>query len=344
MMRIGMLSGHGCVRVQKMALPRAHEVHMIAKAPPTYHEQYTSFTIAPSIKHYVEWINRMKDEVDIFHAHNEPSWFITAIKERCDVPVILDVHDSYLARVTPEEEEKSDTPRIWAGERNNFQLADGLVFPGRSFSELIIEEFNLLQPSLILPSYLPRFMYGYVCGQWMGGLVYEGKVMLTKECTEGTPNHGFRYCDYEELTRQAHELGIDFHLYGIRKDEAFGEAYKNTVIHQGRSIDELIKALTRHDWGLIGNVFPTPEWDVAFPNKLFEYIAASVPVVVMNASDCRDFVLEHGVGIAVDSLQELADRWSEHTEVRKNLIKVRQRFAMENFIGNLEDLYAEVIG
>jgi glycosyltransferase involved in cell wall biosynthesis len=84
--------------------------------------------------------------------------------------------------------------------------------------------------------------------------------------------------------------------------------------------------------------------ETAFPNKLFEYIAASVPVVVMNATDCATFVKEHGVGIVVNSVQELADRWSEHTEVRKNLIKVRQRFAMENYIGSLEDLYAEVVG
>jgi glycosyltransferase involved in cell wall biosynthesis len=300
--------------------------------------------MSASIRHYVDWVDAMKGEVDVFHAHNEPSWFVTAVKERCDVPVILDVHDSYLARVTPEEAENTDTPRIFTGERNNFQAADGLVFPGRSFGKIITEEFGLTQPQLTLPSYLPRFLYQYDGGKWIGGLVYQGKVMLTSECVEGTPNQGFRYCDYEELLRQAHEIGIDFHLYGIRSDEEYQVAYREAYLHLGRPFDDLLKSLTRHDWGLVGNVSHTPEWKWAFPNKLFEYIAASVPVVVMNATDCATFVKEHGVGIVVNSVQELADRWSEHTEVRKNLIKVRQRFAMENYIGSLEDLYAEVIG
>jgi glycosyltransferase involved in cell wall biosynthesis len=334
MMRIGMLS----------VLDRGHDVHLIAKAAPSYYEQYSSFTMAPSIRHYAEWIDMVAPQVDIFHAHNEPSWFVTAIKERCDVPVVLDVHDSYLARVTPEEEEEETSPRVFAGERNNFQLADGLVFPGRSFADTVCTEFRLKQPHLILPSYVPRFLQQYRCAEWLGGLVYQGKVMLTSECIKGTPNHGFRYCDYEELTRQAAGIGMGFHLYGIRKDDEYQEAYKSAMLHLGRTYTDLLRSLTRHDWGLIGNVFPTPEWDVAFPNKLFEYIAASVPVVVMNASDCKDFVLEYGVGISVDSLQELAERWNEHTEVRKNLIRVRQRFAMENFIGNLEELYAEIIG
>jgi glycosyltransferase involved in cell wall biosynthesis len=341
-----MLSGHGCVRVQKMAIPlleRGHEVHLIARTAPSYYEQYCTFTMAPTIRHYADWADAMVPQVDVFHAHNEPSWFVTLIKERCDVPVVLDVHDSYIARVTPEEAEKTEAPRIFTGERNNFQLADALVFPGRSFGKIVTEEYGLTQPQLILPSYVPKFLNQYNGGEWLGGLVYQGKMMLDSECVEGTANQGFRYCSYEELLRQAHEIGMDFHLYGIRSDEEYQEAYREAYLHLGRPYEDLLKSLTRHDWGLVGNVFPTPEWDVAFPNKLFEYIAASVPVVAMNAADCAEFIKEHGVGIVVDSIQELSERWSEHTEVRKSLIRGRQQFVMENHIGHLEELYEEAI-
>ena len=69
--------------------------------------------------------------------------------------------------------------------------------------------------------------------------------------------------------------------------------------------------------GLVGNLDVTSEWKVAFPNKLFEYIAAGVPVVAINADECADFITEYGFGIVVKDLYELAERWEEHTEIRK---------------------------
>jgi hypothetical protein len=115
-----------------------------------------------------------------------------------------------------------------------------------------------------------------------------------------------------------------------------------TYVHKPEPISELIKHLTKHDWGLVGNLTPTPEWDIAFPNKLFEYLAASVPVVAINAKECSKFIKKHGVGMTVKSLDELKDRWSEHRKCRENVIKKRQKFTMDNNIKPLEELYASL--
>src|SRR4051812_34865532 len=100
-----MVSGHGCIRVHKMALPlinRGHDVHLIAGKVPSFWQNYKTFSLCADIDQYQEAIKLHKD-ADVFHCHNEPSWFVTAVKEVCDKPVLLDVHDSYLARHTPEE-------------------------------------------------------------------------------------------------------------------------------------------------------------------------------------------------------------------------------------------------
>jgi len=347
-LKIAMISGHACVRVQKMALPliwKGHDVHLIAKAMPSGYQHYQTLSFAEGVNHYIEAIKQYARFVDVFHCHNEPSWFVTAVKEHCDVPVVLDVHDSYLARVTEEQlqaerEKGADLHRHYSEERNNFQMADALVFPSKPFGDLIMKEYALNQPSLVLPSYVSRADYQYRGGPWLGGLAYEGKVNLTKEIKTGGKNYGFKYCDYEELARQALRAGMDLHLYATRKDDSFMKAFKETAfIHEGRLFHKLLESLTRHDWGLVGNVFYTPEWDVAFPNKLFEYIAASVPVVAINAKYCSEFIQEHGVGIVVDSIEELAGRWGEHRQCRENLVKVRQKFTMEKHIGKLEELY-----
>lgn len=351
-MNIGFVSGHACIRCQKEALPlleKGHTVHMVAGKIPTYFERYSSFNYAAGVGQYIEAIKMLDKVVDIFHVHNEPSWFVTLIKENSDKPVILDVHDSWLARMTEEEviklrEDGKEVSRLYSEERNNFQLADALVFPSKPFAKIVMDGWGLDQPHLILPSYLPEELYRYNMGHYYGGLVYEGRVDL-KEDIEKDPNmHGFRYCDYEDTAKSAQDLGLQFHLYTTRKEEKFKKVYEDiSFLHDPLPMDELLKALTRHDWGLVGNVNPTPEWEVAFPNKLFEYIAACVPVVAINAKECGRFIEKHGLGIEVKSLDELKERWGEHKEIRKTLIKKRRQFTMNANIHTLEALYSEMI-
>ena len=291
-MKIGMISGHACIRVQKMAMAlveNGHKLYHISGKMPTYSEVYDNYFLCNNLDQYVESIKILSKQVDIFHAHNEPSWFVNIVKEHCDTPIILDVHDSYLARITPEEEDKlraegKDVSRVITEERNNFQLADGLVFPGERFGALVKNEFRLEQPSIILPSYLPRKLFKYDTREWLGGLVYEGRVDIKEDIEKGN-NYGFRYADYEDFAKKAQELKIDFHLYVTRRDEAFKKVYGDiAMVNEPKAFDDLLKSIGRHDWGLVGNIGFTPEWDIAFPNKLFEYIATCVPIVAMNAS------------------------------------------------------------
>lgn len=294
-------------------------------------------------------LNRFSD-ADVFHVHNEPSYFVTMIKERFpDIPVVLDVHDSYSARMTGEEYEELSNQgkfvvRLTSEERNNFQLADGLVFPGTVFGDIVCKEYKLDQPRRDIPSMLPASWYRYSMREYYGGLVYEGRVNTKAECAEAPNMHGFRYCEYEDFAKKTAELKMDFHLYTIRTEPAFKEIYKDIAIqHDPRNMKELVKDLARHDWGLVGNLTHTTEWEVAFPNKMFEYIAACVPIVAINAKACEDFVVKEGIGISVKSIEELAERWKEHREIRKNLIKNRMKFSMDAHIHELEGLYAGLL-
>ena len=104
-----------------------------------------------------------------------------------------------------------------------------------------------------------------------------------------------------------------------------------------------MKSLGRHDWGLVGNTVRTGQWEVAMPNKLFEYMACGVPVVSMNAKVCANFVQESDVGISVEGPEELGERWAEHREKRKNVIKHRRAWMMESHIGKLEEFYRGLV-
>lgn len=343
------VAGHACIRVHKMAIPladRGHEVHIISKKTPGPIQYYKTFVSCFGINQYVAAIKLYSTIADIFHCHNEPSWFVQAIKEQCDVPVVLDVHDSFLARIKVDDEilEKNEEAcRVYTEERTNFQLADALIFPGEAFADLVCNEYKLTQPRLILPSYLPQMFYQYSGMGWRGGLIYEGRVDLPEE--HNGYAHGFHYDDYLELAKKCKELEMDFHIYPCRQDEKFVNTYKDyAFIHKPKLFDEMVMSIQKHDWGLVGNLHKSPEWEIAFPNKMFEYIAANIPVVAINAPACGKFLKEEGLGIEVESIEELGERWKEHTEIRKNLIKNRNKFIMENHIWKLEELYAKLLG
>ncbi len=334
-----------------MAIPlieRGHNVHLVGMKIPSFYEQYKTFTLCNDVGQMLETLKLYSkgSDVDVFHCHNEPSWFVSALKEITDKPVILDVHDSYLARSTPEEATEAlnrgeSHVRISTEERNNFQMADALVFPGEDFRNVVCGEFGLKQPALTLPSYVPSRFYRYSTKDWHGGLVYEGKVNLPSE-TKGN-NTGFSYCDYTELAKRAKAIGMDFHLYSARTDEKFKQHYGETAfIHKPQPFEGLLDAVSRHDWGVVGNVNKTREWEVAFPNKLFEYLATGVPVVSMHAEQCSKFVESTGVGISVSGPEELAERWKEHRDARKRVFKERQAWSMNSHIHKLEDFYKEV--
>jgi glycosyltransferase involved in cell wall biosynthesis len=159
------------------------------------------------------------------------------------------------------------------------------------------------------------------------------------------PYHtGFNYCDYTDVATRARSMEMDFHLYAGRSDEQFLKHYKDTAfIHKPLLYEELLDMVGRHDWGLVGNTTKTKEWDVAMPNKLFEYMATGVPVVAMNAADCARFVKDTGVGITVDGPEELGSRWREHRDCRRTLFKERQAWSMNAHIHELEKFYGEVM-
>jgi glycosyltransferase involved in cell wall biosynthesis len=351
-LKIVLVSGHHCIRVTKEAMCLAengHNLHVIAKRNSNFDYLYKTFLHYFDIGQCIESI-KLHPDADIFHVDNEPSWFVCAIKEVFpNKPVILDVHDTYLSRSTDKEMEEAMSKglphvRITTEERNSFQAADGLVFVSNEVRDLVLSEFSINKPSIVLPSYVPNNLYQYHTQEWMGGLVYEGRVTLPEENEGLNLNTGAYYCDYIEVAKKARKIGIDFHLYAGREDEPFKKLYSDEAfVHPGYDYMTLLKKISRHDWGLVGNLIDSPQWQMTTPNKLFDCLAAGVPSVCINATASSKIVKDYGIGITVDSMEELASRWAEHRECRANIWKNRQALSMNSNIHLLLDLYKRMI-
>lgn len=350
-MKIVMVSAHSCIRLHKIALPlieKGYEVHLVARKHTPFSFRYKSFLHYDDIEQFLSSIRLHIADTDIFHVHNEPSWFVYALKELTDRPVVLDAHDSYLTRSSAEDqvaalERGEKHVRVTAEERAAFQAADAVNFVSAPMRDQVAGEFALDCPMSVLPSYVPQFMYRYHFKEWMGGLVYEGRVTLPNQHAGKGAGTGAGYCDYTDCARQAQKIGMDFHLYAGREDKAFKEVYDPlALVHPGYRYRDLLDVISRHDWGLVGNTIAHSQWQVALPNKLYDYLAAGVPPVVINAAAAAEVVAEHGCGIAVGDIDELARRWAEHRPCRNELFKARHHFAMENHIHKVEALYDAV--
>ena len=127
--RITMISGHCCIRVHKMAMPlylKGYRINMIAnRYPLAFQGLYDSIQVYEKPDHLWNAIKAIDPFTDIYHAHNEPNCFPTAVKEVSQKPVILDWHDSFLLRRGRNYRGKY---RIITEERNNAFLADGFCF------------------------------------------------------------------------------------------------------------------------------------------------------------------------------------------------------------------------
>ena len=324
---------------------KGYDLHLITEKISQFTDwAFKTVTVYPSLNHLYDSIKLFPD-ADLFHVHNEPSFFVTTVKETFpDKPVILDVHDTMLSRRIKGEELSTRQFRISVDERNNFKLADGMVYVCEPHQAMVNEEYEITVPNIVLYSAVPLGFYRIDFKKWWGGIVYEGRIDVPGALDEGEEWDFFEYANYTHMAKEAKEQGVAFHIYTPRKNEKLREIYNPlAIMHEPLSFDRLIKEIGAHDWGVVGNTKAHPQWAIAMPNKMFEHIGACLPTVSFNAAECDKFLEETGFGISCKTIPELKERWDEQFKCRENIIKKRNKYCMEEYIGGLDNLYRNFI-
>lgn len=115
---------------------------------------------------------------------------------------------------------------------------------------------------------------------------------------------------------------------------------------------EIPNLLEKHDAGIVC-FLPEPNHLNAMPNKLFEYMAAGLPVISSNFPLWRDIVERNGCGICVDPLDpekiaEAIKYLMVHPRSRKEMGETGRRMVLEKYNWEKEgmkliDLYTELL-
>lgn len=329
-MKIVEIGYHCCIRLVKQALALIpnHEVHCIGFEKPSCQEEFKTFVHCYT-KSQLRNAVRLHKDADVFHIHNEPNWMVQVVREVSDKPIVLDMHDSMAYRSDKLSHIRAPMEEL------AYHMADGIVFVSDPCRE-ITQEIHGIKPCTVLyPHVNERFYTSTECS-WAGGIVYEGLVSTDKS------REVMNYADYKSFGEACKEAGIAFHIHTPKQDEYMTEYYKDSLLEPALRYDELIKTMPQYDWGLVGNITEHKDWQVAMPNKLFEYIASGIPIISMNAKLAGEFIEEHGFGIAVKSIQEIKDRWDERMKCKMNIVKKRHDFTMEKKIHKVEELYEQI--
>lgn len=324
-MVITFVANHFCIRAMKQAIALkklGHTIYGIGFKRPQFFEKLDLYVRCGAVDNLREAIKIIDRHTDIYYVHTEPYWMVWVIREVSKKPILLDMHDSMQWRMPTKFEWRS------AEERAAINMVDGLVFPSNSCKQLTPTN----KPNTVLYPYVNKEHIIYLPSEWVGGVAYEGRADMLKA------SKYMNYCKYHDLVKEFQKIQLPFYIYSIWTSNAHIKEYKGAYTVPTQEYANLIKKLTCHDWGIVGNITKTKEWNVAMPNKLFEYLAAGIPIVALNAKECSKFLKKHKVGITVKSLEELKERWDERKELQKRVLKIRNQFTMEKNIKPVEDL------
>jgi glycosyltransferase involved in cell wall biosynthesis len=120
------------------------------------------------------------------------------------------------------------------------------------------------------------------------------------------------------------------------------------VVHEPMYYTVLLRAMMPHAMGVVGSLWSDLEiMQVALPNKLYEYIAAGVVPVILNANQAWDEIKDYGFGVNLDpNLVEqgiIRDQLGDMKKQRENLLKVRKEFEFENQLPKILEMYRGLV-
>jgi len=283
---------------------------------------------------------------DVIHSHNLPDALTVAAIRLGEAPVIHDSHDMQSLRRTPYEDGFPEPDDPLELERRAVEDSAALVTVSDEMLEEIDARYRGPARTLVFANYaaerdLPTVVPppGRVrSGPWR--VVYQGTLST----------NGGHY-DLRAIFAAVVASGVELDIYPSRPSPDYQELASTTPglrCHAPLEPSKLLQELAAYDFGLaaFNATLNRSHLDTVLPNKLFEYLGCALPVLTLRHRALERFVTEHGVGLVMDSVDDLAHCLAEADvpALRARVAASRSRFTVEANIDRLLGLYEAVTG
>lgn len=278
----------------------------------------------------------MSKNFDLIHSHNEPDE-LTVAALAGDCPVIHDTHDLISLRA-------NNDPGLAYFEGIANRGAHGRIATTPFQEREIMNMYGPKNPGLVFYNYasqadLPRIFHPKLSARdGQVHFVYEG----------GLSESAHR--DFRDIFVEMAVRGMHVHIYPASwsdKLAAFFSRHKRIRYNKPVSPKVLMEEMTRYDIGIIpwnlekGN---KRFLDSTIANKLFEYLAAGLPVATSRLQSYEDFFERTPVGVTFDSVQELVETHVPRLlEMAKTIDFSRHVYTFESEIQRVEEFYRHVL-
>jgi glycosyltransferase involved in cell wall biosynthesis len=285
---------------------------------------------------------------DIVHSHNLPDELTVAALGVLDgrVPVVHDVHDLQSLRRTPYEDGFPEPEDPLELEKQAIEGSAGLVVVSDELLDVIRARHEVSARTLVFANFalgrdLPESLpVRDVNGHGPPSLVYQGTLAT----------NGGHY-DLRDLFTRLVESNVTLTVYGARKApdyERLAESLTRLDYQRPLQPAALLRTLPRFDFGWAGfnDGLNAAHLDTALPNKVFEYLGCGLPVITLGHRAIKRLVEEHGVGVSLETVDDLDARLAEEDlpALRKRVEQVRPGLTVEANISRLTDFYDSLAG
>jgi glycosyltransferase involved in cell wall biosynthesis len=127
------------------------------------------------------------------------------------------------------------------------------------------------------------------------------------------------------------------------------ELFSQIHIHEAVTSDELLKYTASADVGITLTDYSCKNHLFSMPNKFFEYIQASIPIICTNLVKVREIIDRHQIGIVVEEItatnlkSAIQMMGPKHLLLKSNIKSLKNKFIWENEEKKLIRIYASLL-
>jgi glycosyltransferase involved in cell wall biosynthesis len=266
--------------------------------------------------------------VDLWHVHNEGDWIAPWVRGGSRKPIIWDVHDLASHQRQREEFRKDEDASAAA--------ADFIFCPSKTYEDILSARYGK-ERVLWYASAVPRSMFPILQPRASReGLVYEGGFSTDK----------WSHREWGPFLEKAGVPTVIFPAQVRKYNPPPFLQFVPTI-----APDLLLRTLRFFEAGICGSpgFGPHPQVDGAMPNKIFEYVAAGLPILAVHpSSDMKEFIAAHEIGLDIDRpelLQAALDLIRAEPKYRKNAAALREEWSMDKeWQKIIQPIYQELVG